>query len=123
MSGKLILHVEDNQYNRKIIRDLLSKNNYEIVEAHSGEAALEALTRQRPDLILMDVQLPKLSGLEVTRRIRTDPSLARIPVIAITSFALSGDDRLALEAGCNAYIAKPFRPRDLLEIIRRFLGP
>lgn len=123
MSGKLILHVEDNQYNRKIIRDLLSKNNYEIVEAHNGEAALEALTRQRPDLILMDVQLPKLSGLEVTRRIRTDPSLARIPVIAITSFALSGDDRLALEAGCNAYIAKPFRPRDLLEIIRRFLGP
>lgn len=123
MSGKLILHVEDNQYNRKIIRDLLSKNSYEIVEAHNGEAALDALARQRPDLILMDVQLPKLSGLEVTRRIRADPLLAQIPVIAITSFALSGDDRLALEAGCNAYIAKPFRPRDLLEMIRRFIGP
>ena len=123
MSGKLILHVEDNEYNRKIIRDLLSKNNYEIVEAHNGEAALDALTRQRPDLILMDVQLPKLSGLEATRRIRADPLLARIPVIAITSFALSGDDRLAIEAGCNAYIAKPFRPRDLLEMIRRFIGP
>lgn len=123
MSGKLILHVEDNQYNRKIIRDLLSKNGYEIVEAHNGEAALDALARQRPDLILMDVQLPKLSGLEVTRRIRVDPLLAQIPVIAITSFALSGDDRLALEAGCNAYIAKPFRPRDLLEMIRRFIGP
>lgn len=123
MSGKLILHVEDNEYNRKIIRDLLSKNSYEIVEAHNGEAALDALTRQRPDLILMDIQLPKLSGLEATRRIRADPLLARIPVIAITSFALSGDDRLAIEAGCNAYVAKPFRPRDLLEMIRRFIGP
>ncbi|HWQ70577.1 MAG TPA: response regulator [Patescibacteria group bacterium] len=123
MSGNLILHVEDNQYNRKIVRDLLSKNNYEIMEAHNGEAALDALARQRPDLILMDIQLPKLSGLEVTRRIRADPSLAQIPVIAITSFALSGDERTAFEAGCSAYIAKPFSPRDLLEMIRRFLGP
>ena len=123
MSGKLILHVEDNEYNRKIIRHLLSKNSYEIVEAHTGEAALDALARQHPDLSLMDVQLPKLSGLEVTRTIRADPILAQIPIIAITSFALSGDEQLALEAGCNAYIAKPFRPRDLLEIIRRFMGP
>lgn len=123
MSGNLILHVEDNQYNRKIIRDLLSKNNYEIMEAHNGEVALDALVRGRPDLILMDIQLPKLSGLEVTRRIRADPSLAQIPIIAITSFALSGDERTAFEAGCSAYIAKPFRPRDLLEMIRRFLGP
>ena len=123
MSGKLIMHVEDNEYNRKIVRDLLSKNNYELVEAQNGEAALDALTRRHPDLILMDVQLPKLSGLEVTRRIKADPALAHIPVIAITSFALSGDDRLALEAGCDGYIAKPFRPRDLLGIIRRFIGP
>jgi len=123
VSGRLILHVEDNQYNRKIIRDLLSKHSYEIMEAHNGEAALDALTRRRPDLILMDVQLPKLSGLEVTRRVRADPSLAQIPIIAITSFALSGDDRLAIEAGCNAYVAKPFRPRDLLEMIQSFLGP
>lgn len=123
MSGNLILHVEDNQYNRKIIRDLLSKNSYEIMEAHSGEAALDALAHRRPDLILMDIQLPKLSGLEVTRTIRADSSLAQIPIIAITSFALSGDDRVALEAGCSAYIAKPFRPRDLLEMIRRFLDP
>jgi two-component system cell cycle response regulator DivK len=123
VSGNLILHVEDNQYNRKIIRDLLSKNNYEIMEAHNGEAALDALARRRPDLILMDIQLPKLSGLEVTRRIRADSSLAQIPVIAITSFALSGDESTAFEAGCSAYIAKPFRPRDLMEMIRRFLGP
>ncbi len=123
MSGKLIMHVEDNEYNRKIVRDLLLKNNYELVEARNGEAALDALALRRPDLILMDIQLPNLSGFEVTRIIRADPALAQIPVIAITSFALSGDDRLALEAGCNAYIAKPFRPRDLLEMIRRFIGP
>lgn len=122
MSSKLILHVEDNRYNRKIIRDLLSKHSYEIMEADDGEAALVVLARRRPDLILMDIQLPKLSGLDATRRIRANPSLAEIPVIAITSFALSGDDRLAFEAGCNAYIAKPFRPRDLLEMIRGFLG-
>ena len=122
MSGKLIMHVEDNEYNRKIVRDLLSKNNYELMEAQNGEAALEALARRRPDLILMDVQLPKLSGLEVTRMIRANSTLAQIPVIAITSFALSGDDRLALEAGCNGYISKPFRPRDLLDMIRRFIG-
>ncbi len=122
MSGKLIMHVEDNEYNRKIVRNLLSKNNYELMEAHNGEAALEALARRRPDLILMDVQLPKLSGLEVTRMIRANSTLAHIPVIAITSFALSGDDRLALEAGCNGYISKPFRPRDLLDMIRRFIG-
>ena len=123
MSGKLIMHVEDNEYNRKIVRDLLSKNNYELMEAKNGEAALEALARRCPDLILMDVQLPKLSGLEVTRMIRGNSTLAQIPVIAITSFALSGDDRLALEAGCNGYISKPFRPRDLLDMIRRFIGP
>jgi two-component system cell cycle response regulator DivK len=122
VSGKLIMHVEDNEYNRKIVRDLLSKNKYELMEAHNGEAALEALASRRPDLILMDVQLPKLSGLEVTRMIRANSTLAQIPVIAITSFALSGDDRLALEAGCNGYISKPFRPRDLLDMIRRFIG-
>lgn len=123
MDRKLILHVEDNAYNRKIIRDLLSTTGYAIVEAHNGEEALDALAQQRPDLILMDIQLPKLSGLDITRMIREDPLLAQIPVIAITSFALSGDERLALEAGCNAYVAKPFRPRDLLEMIQRFFTP
>lgn len=122
MIAKVILHVEDNEYNRKIVRDLLSRNNYELVEARDGEAALDELARRRPDLILVDVQLPKLSGLDVTRRIRSDPALSEIPVIALTSFALSGDDRRALDAGCNAYIAKPFRPRELLDLIRRLVG-
>lgn len=123
MSEKVIMHVEDNEYNRKIVRDLLSRSNYVLVEARDGEAALDALTRQRPDLILMDIQLPKLSGLDVIRRIRADPALTQVPVIAITSFALSGDDQRALEAGSNAYIPKPFRPRELLEMIRSFIGP
>ncbi len=122
MSGKVIMYVEDNEYNRKIVRDLPSRSKYVLVEAHDGEAALDALTRRRPDLILMDVQLPKLSGLEVIRRIRADPALTQVPVIAITSFALSGDDRHALEAGSNAYIPKPFQPRELLEMIRSFIG-
>jgi len=122
VSAKVIMHVEDNEYNRKIVRDLLSKGNYELVEVRDGEAALAELARCRPDLILMDVQLPKLSGLDVTRRIRSDPALSEIPIIALTSFALSGDDRRALDAGCNAYIAKPFRPRELLEMITRLVG-
>lgn len=123
MSDRLILHVEDNAYNRKIVRDLLLRHAYQLVEAPDGESALAALTHRKPDLILLDIQLPRLSGLELARRIKADPDLARIPIIAITSFALSGDDRRALEAGCTAYIAKPFRPRDLLEMIRRHIGP
>lgn len=122
MSGRVILHVEDNEYNRKIVRDLLSKYHYEIVEAQNGQVALDAMALRRPDLILMDVQLPKISGLEVTRLIKADPTLAEIPVIAITSFAMNDDNRLAIEAGCNGYLAKPFQPRDLLEMIERLLG-
>lgn len=122
MSAKVILHVEDNEYNRKIVRDLLWKGNYELVEVKDGEAALAELARRRPDLILMDVQLPKLSGLDVARKIRSDPALSGIPIIALTSFALSGDDRRALDAGCHAYVAKPFRPRELLEMITSLVG-
>ena len=122
MSAKVIMHVEDNEYNRKIVRDLLSKGNYELVEVRDGEAALAELARRRPDLILLDVQLPKLSGLDVARRISSDPALSGIPVIALTSFALSGDDQRAIDAGCHAYVAKPFRPRELLEMITKLVG-
>jgi len=122
VSAKVIMHVEDNEYNRKIVRDLLSKGNYELVEVRDGEAALAELARRRPDLILLDVQLPKLSGLDVARRISSDPALSGIPVIALTSFALSGDDQRAIDAGCHAYVAKPFRPRELLEMITKLVG-
>jgi two-component system cell cycle response regulator DivK len=121
MSAKTILYVEDNEMNRQIVRDLLKRTTYRLIEAHDGEAGVAAALQQRPDLILMDVQLPKISGLEATRRLRAQAQTAQTPIIAITSFALSGDDRKALEAGASAYLAKPYSPRDLLGLIRKLL--
>lgn len=121
MSKKILL-VEDQEDNRRIIRDLLSANGYDLVEAASGEEGLVALgERERPDLILMDIDLPGLDGYEVTRRIRAIPDLRQIPVIAVTSYALSGDDQKAFAAGCNGYVTKPFSPRLLLAKIREYL--
>lgn len=121
MSGKTILYVEDNELNRKIVRDLLKRTTYTLIEAHDGEAALRVSLDQRPDLILMDMQLPKISGIEATRRLRADPSTAKIPIIAVTSFALSGDDKKAMEAGATAYLAKPYSPFTLLSMIRKLV--
>jgi len=121
MSGKTILYVEDNELNRKIVRDLLKRTTYRLIEAHDGEAALQVSLDQRPDLILMDMQLPKISGIEATRRLRADPSTAKIPIIAVTSFALSGDDKKAMEVGATAYLAKPYSPFTLLSMIRKLV--
>jgi two-component system, cell cycle response regulator DivK len=121
MSAKTILHVEDNELNRKIIRDLLRRTSYRLIEAPDGEAAVTIAREQHPDLILMDVQLPRTSGIEATRRIRAEPAIADIPIIAITSFALSGDEQRAKEAGASAYLAKPYSPFTLLEMIRKLL--
>lgn len=116
-----ILVVEDHDDNRRILHDLLTHAGYDVVEAVTGSAALLAAHRERPDLILMDVQLPELDGYEVTRQLKADPELRPIPVIAITSYALSGDDQRALEAGCCAYVSKPFSPRSLLAKIREYV--
>jgi len=116
-----ILHVEDNPANRMIVRDLLEFQGYQVLEVTNGEEALAAAERERPDLILMDIQLPRISGLEASRRIKAREDLQRIPIVAVTSFALSGDDQQAAEAGCDAYIAKPYRPRDLLQLIQKLL--
>ena len=118
-----ILHVEDNPANRMIVRDLLEFQDYQVIEVSDGEEALAAADRERPDLILMDIQLPRISGLEASRRIKAQEELRHIPIIAVTSFALSGDDQRAAEAGCDAYIAKPYRPRDLLQLIKKLLPP
>ncbi len=121
MSAKTILYVEDNEMNRKIVRDLLKRTKYQLVEAYDGEAGVAKALEIRPDLILMDIQLPKISGMEAMRRLRADAAMAAIPIIAITSFALSGDDQKAKEAGATAYLAKPYSPFDLLNLIRKLL--
>ena len=119
MSARTILNVEDNEVNRKIVRDLLRRTSYRLIEAHDGEAGVALALEQRPDLILMDVQLPKVSGIEAMRALRKAPGIAHTPIIAITSFALSGDEQRAKDAGATAYVAKPYSPRSLLDMIRR----
>ena len=118
---KEILVVEDQEDNRRILRDLLTSAGYEIIQAENGEEALAAAARERPDLILMDIQLPVLDGYEATRRIKADPALRAIPVIVVTSYALSGDETKARAAGCDAYVTKPFSPRALLAKIREYV--
>jgi len=119
--SKRILVVEDQEDNRRIVRDLLTSAGYEMIEAATGEEGVALAETHRPDLILMDIQLPGLDGYEATRRIKANPALRGIPVIAVTSYALSGDDARAFEAGCDAYVAKPFSPRALLSKIREFV--
>jgi two-component system cell cycle response regulator DivK len=122
MTAKRILIVEDTQDNRQIMRDILTNAGFDIAEAHDGLAAVRMASELRPDLIIMDIQLPILDGYEATRLIRADPALHQVPIIAVTSYALSGDEGKARTAGCNGYIAKPFSPRQLLANVREFLG-
>jgi len=119
--NKTILVVEDQEDNRQILRDLLASSGFLMIEAHDGEQALAMARSQRPDLILMDIQLPVVDGYEATRSIKRDPELKHIPVIAVTSYALSGDEERAREAGCDAYVAKPYSTRHLLAKIGQFL--
>jgi len=119
--GKTILYVEDNEPNRMIVRDLLKRSTYKLIEAYDGEAGVAVALEARPNLILMDIQLPKISGMEAIRRLRADAATANTPIVAITSFALSGDDQKAKEAGATAYLAKPYSPFDLLKLIRKLL--
>jgi two-component system cell cycle response regulator DivK len=119
--SKLILVVEDQEDNRRIMRDLLTSAGYEVMEAVTGEEGVAAAETHRPDLILMDIQLPGLDGYEATRQIKANPDLQHIPIIVVTSYALSGDDAKAFEAGCDDYVSKPFSPRELLAKIREYL--
>ena len=118
---KRILVVEDQQDNRQILRDLLTSADYEMTEAENGEEALAAVAKQRPDLILMDIQLPIMDGYEATRRIKANPAWKDIPIIVVTSYALSGDEDKARDVGCDAYVTKPYSPRALLAKIREYM--
>jgi len=121
MSERTILYIEDNEYNRKIVRQLLARTSYRLVEANDGESGVAMAQQEIPELILMDVQLPKMSGLDATRALKSDPRTSHIPIIVITSFALSGDREKAAIAGADNYLAKPYSPRELLALVRQYL--
>jgi two-component system, cell cycle response regulator DivK len=116
-----ILVIDDHEDNRRILNDVLANAGYEVVASATGKDGLALAETRGVDLILMDIQLPDIDGYEATRRIKGNPALRHIPVIAVTSYALSGDDAKALAAGCDAYIAKPFSPRALLAKVREYL--
>jgi two-component system cell cycle response regulator DivK len=119
--SKRILVVEDQEENRQILRDLFSAIGHDIMEVEDGAAAVVAAKQYRPDLILMDIQLPIMDGYEATRRIKADPDLRAIPIIVVTSYALSGDEEKARASGCDSYVAKPFSPLELLAKINEYL--
>jgi two-component system cell cycle response regulator DivK len=120
-AGRRILVVEDQEDNRRILRDMLTNAGYEVIEAENGCEALCSASACRPNLILMDIQLPVMDGYETTRRLKADPAMRDIPVIVITSYALSGDEDKARAAGCDDYVTKPYSPRQVLAKIRTYL--
>ena len=119
---KKILIVEDNELNMKLFHDLLDAHGYDTVQTRDGNDAYDLVLEHRPDLVVMDMQLPGVSGLEVTRRIKDDDTLKEVPVIAVTAFAMKGDESRIREAGCEAYIAKPIRIDELMGTVRQLLG-
>ena len=119
---KRILIVEDNELNMKLLNDVLEAYGYDIVKTDSGAAVLELARTHRPDLVLMDIQLPDVSGLDAVRQLKGDPETREIPVIAVTAFAMAGDERRALDSGCDGSIAKPIMLREFLATIEEFLS-
>ncbi|MET0528755.1 MAG: response regulator [Microvirga sp.] len=119
---KRILIVEDTWHNRRILRDLLTRAGFEVLEAVNGEEGVTQAELHQPDLILMDIQLPLLNGYDATRLIKANPTLHHIPIVAVTSYALAGDEAKTREAGCDGYVAKPFSPRKLLAKVQEFLA-
>ena len=120
--AKTVLIVEDNELNLKLFNDLLEAFGYRTVKTKDGRQALPLAREHRPDLILVDIQLPEISGLEITDRLKKDPLLKSIPVVAVTAFAMRGDEQKILAAGCDAYLSKPISVTTFLETIRRFIG-
>jgi two-component system cell cycle response regulator DivK len=120
--AKTVLIVEDNELNMKLFHDLLEAHGYHTVGTRNGIEALELAREHRPDLIVMDIQLPEVSGLEVTKWLKDDPELQAIPVVAVTAFAMKGDEERIREGGCEAYLSKPISVGKFLETVRHFLG-
>ena len=120
--GKKILIVEDNELNMKLFNDLLESKGYEVIQTRNGMETLNLAREHKPDLILMDIQLPEVSGLDVTRWLKEDDELAPIPVIAVTAFAMQGDEQRIRQGGCEAYISKPISVKSFLETIQYYLG-
>jgi two-component system cell cycle response regulator DivK len=123
VAGKKILLVEDNAVNRRLVVFLLRSQGYQIREAMTAQEAFEMLKTESADLILMDIQLPEVSGLEVTKWLKDDPELKAIPVVAVTAFAMKGDEERIREGGCEAYLSKPISVAKFIETVRHFLGP
>jgi two-component system, cell cycle response regulator DivK len=119
---KRILVVEDQEDLRAVLRDLLTGSGYEVVEAADGQAGIAIAKSERPDLILMDIQLPIIDGYEATRQIKADPNFKATPIIAVSSFAMKGDEEKARASGCDHYVTKPYSPMQLLRVIRQYLG-
>jgi two-component system cell cycle response regulator DivK len=122
MNGKRVLIVEDNDLNMKLFHDLLEAHGYDTLQTKDGMEALKLAREHHPDLILMDIQLPEVSGLEVTKWIKEDEDLRAIPIIAVTAFAMKGDEEKIREGGCEAYIAKPISVANFLQTVARFLN-
>jgi two-component system cell cycle response regulator DivK len=122
-TAKRILVVEDNELNMKLLNDVLEAHGYAVLATGEGAVAVAWARQYRPDLILMDLQLPDMSGLEVTRQLKADPETTSIPIVAVTAFAMAGDEKKALEQGCDAYVAKPINLRNFLDLIAGFVGP
>ena len=120
--AKTVLIVEDNELNMKLFHDLLEAHGYDTIGTRNGIEALDLARKHRPDLVLMDIQLPEVSGLEVTKWLKDDEELRDIPVIAVTAFAMKGDEERIRQGGCEAYISKPISIVAFLETVRRYLG-
>ncbi len=121
--SKTILIVEDNELNMKLFNDLLQAHGYNTLQAKDGRVVVELTRKNRPDLILMDIQLPEISGLEITKMLKADDDLRSIPVVAITAFAMKGDEQKIRNGGCDGYIAKPISVASFLQTVSRFLEP
>jgi two-component system cell cycle response regulator DivK len=122
-SGKLVMVFEDNELNAKLFRDLLEAQHYRTLHYRDGTNVLNVVREHKPDLIMMDIQLPEVSGIELTRQLKSDPELKSIPVIAVTAFAMKGDEERIRSGGCDAYLSKPISVQQFLNAVKQFLGP